>query len=97
MAGRLLGEGRVERLLDAEERALVGADLVIAGADGDAVALAGIMGGEGSKVREGTTELLLECATFDAATVRRTSARLGLRTDSSARFEKTLDPTLPEK
>ncbi|MEL6431569.1 MAG: phenylalanine--tRNA ligase subunit beta [Planctomycetota bacterium] len=90
-------DGESMTTLDAEERALQGADLVIAGADGDAVALAGIMGGEGSKVREGTTELLLECATFDAATVRRTSARLGLRTDSSARFEKTLDPTLPEK
>lgn len=83
--------------LDGEERALEPGDLVIAGADGEAVALAGIMGGEGSKVREGTTSLLLECATFDATTVRRTSSRLGLRSDSSARFEKSLDPTLPEK
>ena len=61
------------------------------------VALAGIMGGEGSKVGEDTRQLLLEVATFDPVTVRRTSVRLGLRTDSSARFEKTLDPTLPMK
>lgn len=82
--------------LDGDERALVDSDLLIT-SGGEAVALAGIMGGEGSKVQAGTGQLLLECATFDATTVRRTSSRLALRTDSSARFEKTLDPTLPEK
>ena len=82
--------------LDGEERSLEESDLLIT-SGGEAVALAGIMGGEGSKVQAGTGQLLLECATFDATTVRRTSSRLALRTDSSARFEKTLDPTLPEK
>ena len=53
------------------------------------------MGSEGSKVAPGTDSLLLEVATFDATTVRRTSTHVGLRTDSSARFEKTLDPKLP--
>jgi phenylalanyl-tRNA synthetase beta chain len=48
-------------------------------------------------VAEGTRSLLLEAATFHPATVRRTSQRLALRTDSSARFEKSLDPTLPLK
>lgn len=81
--------------LDGEERELVESDLLIT-SGGDPVALAGVMGGEGSKVGDDTGRLLLECATFDATTVRRTSARLAHRTDSSARFEKTLDPTLPE-
>ncbi|MDA1265395.1 MAG: phenylalanine--tRNA ligase subunit beta, partial [Planctomycetota bacterium] len=61
------------------------------------VALAGVMGGEGSKVAEGTSQLLLEVAAFDPVVVRRTSSRLGLRTDASTRFEKHLDPTLPVK
>jgi phenylalanyl-tRNA synthetase beta chain len=59
------------------------------------VALAGVMGGARSKVESGTSALVLEVATFDPARVRRTSARLALRTDSSARFEKSLDPLLP--
>ncbi len=80
--------------LDGEERSLEPSDLVICSGD-QPVALAGIMGAEGSKVGAGTERLLLEVATFDPAVVRRTSARLGLRTDSSARFEKHLDPTLP--
>ena len=89
-------DGETMTTLDGMDRALEADDLLIT-AGGEAVALAGVMGGDGSKVREGTSKLLLECATFDAATVRRTSARLGLRTDSSARFEKSLDPTLTEK
>jgi phenylalanyl-tRNA synthetase beta chain len=80
--------------LDGEQRELGTSDLLICSGD-DPVALAGIMGGEESKVGEDTSRLLLEVATFDAATTRRTSTRLGLRTDSSSRFEKGLDPTLP--
>ncbi|HEB88224.1 MAG TPA: phenylalanine--tRNA ligase subunit beta [Deltaproteobacteria bacterium] len=80
--------------LDGEMRKLQPSDLLICAGD-EPVALAGIMGGEGSKVAETTGSLLLEVATFDAATIRRTSTRLGLRTDSSARFEKSLDPNLP--
>lgn len=82
--------------LDGQERALVDSDLLITtgekGAD-TAVALAGVMGGEGSMVEPGTSALFLESANFHAATVRRTSVRLGLRTDASARFEKAQDPT----
>jgi phenylalanyl-tRNA synthetase beta chain len=80
--------------LDGTERTLEPTDLVIAAGD-EPVALAGVMGGAGSKVEAGTSELVLEVATFDPARVRRTSARLALRTDSSARFEKSLDPLLP--
>ena len=93
---RKAAAGESMTTLDGEERSLEESDLLIT-SGGEAVALAGIMGGEGSKVQAATGQLLLECATFDPTTVRRTSSRLALRTDSSARFEKTLDPTLPEK
>lgn len=69
-------------------------DLLIA-SRGNGVALAGVIGGHDSEVKAGTRSLLLEVATFEPTTVRRTSVRHGLRTDSSARFEKSLDPELP--
>jgi phenylalanyl-tRNA synthetase beta chain len=81
--------------LDGEARRLETSDLLICAGE-EPVALAGIMGGEGSKVAAETDSLLLEVATFDATTIRRTSSRVGLRTDASARFEKTLDPNLPK-
>ena len=58
------------------------------------VAVAGIMGGEQSKIEDDTDSLLLESATFDGVSVRKTSTRLGLRTDASQRYEKMLDPEL---
>ena len=58
------------------------------------VAVAGIMGGEQSKIDDDTDSLLLESATFDGVSVRKTSSRLGLRTDASQRYEKMLDPEL---
>ncbi len=85
-----------ERLvtLDGVERRLQESDLLICSTDAP-VALAGIMGGEASKVAADSDSLLLEVAAFDAATIRRTSARLGLRSEASSRFEKSLDPSLP--
>ena len=81
--------------LDEKERVLSVDDLVIT--DGrQAVALAGIMGGRNSEITVETKELVLESANFSAATVRKTSQKLGLRTESSVRFEKALDPALPE-
>jgi len=82
------------RTLDGVERRTNAADLLICAGD-TPVALAGIMGGDDSKVEAESEALLLEVATFQATTIRRTSSRLGLRTDSSARFEKALDPHLP--
>ena len=97
----LLAEGRIVvrraqpgekiRTLDGHERELAPTDLVIADAERP-VAIAGIMGGEDSEVRDETTELLLEAANFDALTVLRTSRRLRLRTDASTRWEKGVDP-----
>ncbi len=95
--GIVVREGRAGETmttLDGERRKLETSDLLICSGD-EPVALAGIMGGEASRVEGDTSQLLLEVASFDAGTVRRTSARLGLRTDASARFEKTLSPTLP--
>lgn len=86
--------GEHMQTLDGVDRALLTSDILICSGDVP-VALAGVMGGEGSKVAPNTRSLLLEIATFAPAVVRRTSKRLALRTDSSARFEKCLDPTLP--
>ena len=58
------------------------------------VAVAGVMGGDASKIDDDTTSLLLESATFDGVSVRKTTTRIGLRTDASQRYEKMLDPEL---
>ena len=58
------------------------------------VAIAGVMGGDASKIEDDTNSLLLESATFDGVSVRKTTTRLGLRTDASMRYEKMLDPEL---
>jgi phenylalanyl-tRNA synthetase beta chain len=79
--------------LDGATHELLASDLLICAGERP-VALAGVMGGAESRIADQTTSLLLESANFQPAPVRRTSARLSLRTDASARFEKTLDPTL---
>ncbi len=68
-------------------------DLLICDAQGPAV-IAGIVGGEGSGVKDSTRQLLLEAANWNPVAVRKTSTRIGLRTDSSQRFEKSLDSSL---
>ena len=82
-----------ERLqtLDGVDRVLIKDDLVIADPK-KALALAGVMGGADSEVGEGTTEVILEAAYFDPVTIARTSRRLGLRSEASARFERGTDP-----
>lgn len=57
-----------------------------------AVAIAGIMGGENSKITDDVSIMIFECATFDGTNIRLSSKRIGLRTDSSGKFEKGLDP-----
>ncbi len=77
--------------LDQAARSLVSSDLLIC--DGEKpVALAGIMGGEGSQISDSTTDVFLECAYFDPPGIRLTSKRLGLSTESSYRFERGVDP-----
>jgi phenylalanyl-tRNA synthetase beta chain len=82
--------------LDGHERELAPTDLVIADARRP-VAVAGIMGGEDSEVRDATTDLLLEAANFEALTVLRASRRLRLRSEASTRFEKGVDPYAAEQ
>jgi phenylalanyl-tRNA synthetase beta chain len=89
-------DGEKIKTLDGEERRLSAADLVIADASRP-VAVAGIMGGEDSEVRDETTDLLLEAASFDALTVLRASRRLRLRSESSTRWEKGVDPYAAEQ
>ncbi|MEM7676938.1 MAG: phenylalanine--tRNA ligase subunit beta, partial [Myxococcota bacterium] len=78
------------KLLDDTDLKLDDDCLVIAN-DKDAVALAGVMGGE-LAVRDDTSTVLLEMANFNAVEVRRVARRFGLRTESSIRFEKGVDP-----
>ena len=86
-------EGEVLETLDGEERKLQTTDLVIT--DGTrAIALGGVMGGKNTEVSEETKNIILESAYFNPTSVRRTSAANGLRSDSSARFEKGIDPNM---
>lgn len=85
------GKPRKIETLDGETWEVTPEDLLIFSGD-EPVAIAGVMGGGGSEVSGSTTHVLLESANFDATRVRRTSTRLGLRTDASLRFEKKLPP-----
>jgi len=87
---RRAGEGENFTTLDSQERTLKSSDLAICDAGGP-VALAGIMGGENSEIRDETTDILLESAYFNPSTIRRTSKRLGMHTESSHRFERGAD------
>lgn len=84
-------EGSLFTTLDGKERILSQNDLVICDAR-HPIALAGIMGGGNSEVSDRTCNVLLESAYFDPLTIRKTSKRLGLQTDSSKRFERGTDP-----
>jgi phenylalanyl-tRNA synthetase beta chain len=80
--------------LDEQEHSLLSSDLLICDAERP-VALAGVMGLANSEVQDDTQNLVLEAAHFKSDVVRKTAVRLGLRTEASARFEKSLDPALP--
>ncbi len=87
--------GEAMTTLDGQARKLTDQDLLICSGN-KPEALAGVMGGAGTMVEPSTTSLFLESANFHASTIRRTSMRLGLRTDASARFEKAQDPANAE-
>lgn len=82
--------GEIITTLDGKEHQLTEDMLVIADKD-EPSCLAGIMGGENSEITENTTTLFLESAKFRRDSVRRTSRALGIRTESSGRFERGLD------
>ncbi len=81
--------------IDGEIRALADDMLVIADRDRP-VAIAGVMGGAESEINDSTTDILLESANFDPVSVRRTSKRLGMTTESSYRFERGVDPSISD-
>lgn len=83
-------DGEKFMTLDGQERTLDSDMLMIC--DGEkAVGLAGIMGGENSKITDDVKTMLFEAATFDGTNIRKATKRLGLRTDASGKFEKGLD------
>lgn len=86
-------DGESLTTLDGETRRLTAGMLIIADAH-QPVALAGIMGGAASEIRDATRDVLLESAWFDPITTRRTARALGLRTDASHRFERGADPEM---
>ncbi|PYF08984.1 phenylalanine--tRNA ligase subunit beta [Ureibacillus chungkukjangi] len=88
---RLANEGEKIVTLDEQERTLKAHNLVITNGEVP-VAIAGVMGGANSEVTSETTTVVIEAAYFEGYSVRRTSKELGLRSDSSARFEKGVDP-----
>ena len=93
---RRAGKGERITTIDGNQRLLAPDMLVIADADKPS-AIAGIMGSEASEVSGDTTDILLEAANFHGPNIMATSMELGLRSDSSTRFEKGLDPELVPK
>jgi len=83
-------EGETLVTLDGEERELETNDLVITVAD-KPVALAGVMGGQATEISKNSTRVVLEAAIFDGKSIRKTSGRLNLRSESSSRFEKGIN------
>ncbi len=79
--------------LDQVERKIDENTLMIC-SNNEPVAIAGIMGGYKSEIKDDTTSLLLESANFDGVCIRKSTSRMGLRTDASMRYEKMLDPEL---
>ncbi len=91
-----MGENCKFTTLDEEERDLIAGDTIICDNHGPLV-LGGIMGGLSSGISNDTTDIFIEVANWESVRVRKTSTRLGLRTDSSQRYEKSLDSLMLKK
>ena len=85
--------GETLTTLDGTVRALKTGMLVIAD-ENKPIGLAGIMGGENSEIQEDTTTVVFESANFNGTSIRQTALALGMRTESSGKFEKNLDPMM---
>jgi phenylalanyl-tRNA synthetase beta chain len=88
---RRAGDGEQIQTLDGQTRTLDGETVLIADAEVP-TSIAGIMGGARSEVEPGTTRVLMEVASWNGPNIHRTSLKLGLRSEASARFEKQLQP-----
>ncbi|MBE6978922.1 MAG: phenylalanine--tRNA ligase subunit beta [Ruminococcaceae bacterium] len=86
-------EGETLTTLDGNVRSLKPGMLVIAD-DTRAIGLAGIMGGENSEIVDDTTTVVFESANFNGTSIRQTALALGMRTEASGKFEKSLDPMM---
>ncbi|MFM1769942.1 MAG: phenylalanyl-tRNA ligase, beta subunit [Verrucomicrobiota bacterium] len=92
---RRAAAGETFTTLDGQERSLTHEMLLIAD-EAKGIALAGIMGGQNTEIRPATRTVLVESAWFAPANIRRTSKALGLRSESSHRFERGADPGITE-
>ncbi len=95
MIVKLASEGEKFTTLDGVERTLT-SDMLVIGNKDKTLDLAGIMGGENSEIKDTTTAIFIEGASFAKENIRATSKKLGLRTEASSRFEKGIDINLTE-
>jgi phenylalanyl-tRNA synthetase beta chain len=93
---RRASEGEQLVTLDDVTRTFTADDLLICDGEDRPVGIAGIMGGAECEISDTTTDVLLELAWFDPTSISRSSRRLGLRSEASARFEKGCDPAVLE-
>lgn len=96
MVVKMAEEGEKFTTLDGVERTLT-SEMIVVGNGEKTLDLAGIMGGENSEIKDTTTAIFLEGASFSKESVRATSKKLGLRTEASSRFEKGIDVNLAEE
>ena len=96
MTVKMAEEGEKFTTLDGVERTLT-SDMLVIGNQDKTLDLAGIMGGENSEIKDTTTSIFIEGASFAKENIRATSKKLGLRTEASSRFEKGIDINLTEE
>ena len=89
-------DGDVFQTLDGQERKLDHTVLMINDGEKE-VGIAGIMGGENSKITDSVKSMVFECACFDGTNIRLSAKKVGLRTDASGKYEKGLDPNTAEE
>lgn len=89
-------DGDVFQTLDGQERKLDHTVLMINDGEKE-VGIAGIMGGENSKITDNVKSMVFECACFDGTNIRLSAKKVGLRTDASGKYEKGLDPNTAEE
>jgi phenylalanyl-tRNA synthetase beta chain len=89
-------DGETLETLDGVVRELLSQDLLICDGEDTPVGIAGVMGGASSEISNDTTDIALEMAWFQPVAVAETAARLGLRTEASARFERGVDPMVAD-
>lgn len=96
MTVKMAEEGEKFTTLDGVESTLT-SDMLVIGNQDKTLDLAGIMGGENSEIKDTTTSIFIEGASFAKENIRATSKKLGLRTEASSRFEKGIDINLAEE